>query len=64
MSRVNKIGGLSAVDRLRKGVMHENILDVELMNCQFLERAKLRTVWMVVGLMTELKVSLKSMPGR
>lgn len=54
--RVNKARRLSAVDHPREGTMQEGILDVELVNRHSLDRARLRTVWMVASLMTGLKV--------
>jgi hypothetical protein len=58
MSRVNEVGGLREVNHLRECVVEEGVLDVNLVNGQPLETARVSIVWTVVGLMTGLKVSL------
>lgn len=63
VSRMNKSRRLFHIDFFREVAIKESIFDIRLMYKPFLEIAMLRTVQIVAGLTTGLKVSSKSRPG-
>jgi hypothetical protein len=57
VSRVNEPNELSIVDCLRQGAMEKAFFTSSWWTGQSRDRARVRTVWMVACLTTELKVS-------
>jgi hypothetical protein len=57
VSGVNEVGGLALGDFVGEGVVDEDVLNIQLVNRLSREKPKVRTVRMVAGFTTRLKVS-------